>query len=135
LNPSPPRKLDAVDVHVGQRMRVRRRFMDITQAELAEAIGLTFQQIQKYEKGVNRVAAATLYRIARVLGVPTAYFFEGLPQTGIEAADDPESRRAMAFFDSDGAQELMATYPTLPRSMQREIVRLAADLAETREAG
>jgi transcriptional regulator with XRE-family HTH domain len=112
---------------------VRRRFLEITQAELARTIGLTFQQIQKYEKGANRVAAATLYRIGLVLNVPPAYFFEGLPDVPVEGLDDAEQRAAMAFLDSEGAHELMAAYPVLSPALQRRIAHLAHDLAEAAE--
>lgn len=67
---------DTVDVHVGQRLRVRRSLLGMSQEKLAEAIGLTFQQIQKYERGTNRVSAGRLYQFSKILGVPIAYFYE-----------------------------------------------------------
>lgn len=67
---------DNVDVHVGQRLRVRRSLLGMSQEKLAEAIGLTFQQIQKYERGTNRVSAGRLYQFSKILGVPIAYFYE-----------------------------------------------------------
>jgi transcriptional regulator with XRE-family HTH domain len=72
-----------VDVHVGRRVRLRRKEMGITQQCLAVSIGLTFQQIQKYERGANRISASKLYEIAHVVSVPMGYFFLGL--------DDPVS--------------------------------------------
>src|SRR5262245_4024067 len=68
-----------VDVHVGRRLRRRRRLLGLTQAQLGQAIGLRFQQIQKYECGANRVTAERLYQIAAALRVQASYFFEGLP--------------------------------------------------------
>ena len=65
-----------IDVHVGSRIRLRRTLLGMSQERLAEAIGLTFQQVQKYERGANRVGASRLYDLARVLDVPVAYFFE-----------------------------------------------------------
>jgi len=70
---------DPVDVHVGQRLRLRRSIMGVSQTQLAEKVGLTFQAIQKYERGENRISASRLYQFAQILGVPVAYFFDELP--------------------------------------------------------
>ncbi len=67
-----------VDVHVGSRLRQRRTLMGMSQEKLADAIGLTFQQVQKYERGANRIGASRLHQLARVLDVPVSYFFEDL---------------------------------------------------------
>ena len=69
-----------VDVHVGNRLRERRNFLRVSQERLGRDLGLTFQQIQKYEKGANRVGASRLYEISRLLKVPTSYFFEDMPE-------------------------------------------------------
>lgn len=69
-------KPDSIDVHVGKRLRVRRSLLGLSQEKLAEAIGLTFQQVQKYERGVNRISAGRLYQFARILDVPITYFYE-----------------------------------------------------------
>jgi transcriptional regulator with XRE-family HTH domain len=69
-----------VDVHVGNRIRLRRTILHITQQQMAEKLGLTFQQIQKYEKGMNRVGASRLWDISRVLGVSMGFFFEDMPE-------------------------------------------------------
>ena len=71
---------DAIDIHVGRRIRMRRVWRDMTQVALAGAIGLTFQQVQKYEKGTNRVSASRLTEIAAVLDVAPSYFFEDMCQ-------------------------------------------------------
>jgi transcriptional regulator with XRE-family HTH domain len=72
-----------IDIHVGHRMRLRREFLGISQGRLGRHLGLTFSQVQKYEKGANRIGAGRLYLIAEFLGVPVQYFFEGLgEQTG-----------------------------------------------------
>ena len=68
-----------IDVHVGSRIRLRRTLLGISQERLAEAIGLTFQQVQKYEKGVNRVSSSRLFDMARILEVPLPFFFEEMP--------------------------------------------------------
>src|ERR1041385_7212905 len=70
------------DKHVGSRVRMRRMMLDMSQGKLADALGLTFQQVQKYEKGVNRVSASRLQQIAHILQVPVSFFFEGGPNDG-----------------------------------------------------
>lgn len=74
------KKSNNVDQHVAQRVRARRAEMGITQTVLAAKLGITFQQVQKYEKGANRVTAGRLYRLSEVFGVEPGYFFEGLPR-------------------------------------------------------
>ena len=71
-----------VDVHVGSRMRMRRQLLGMSQEKLGELLGITFQQVQKYEKGANRISASRLYYSAKILGVPVQFFFEDLP--GVE---------------------------------------------------
>jgi transcriptional regulator with XRE-family HTH domain len=79
------RAATAVDVHVGQKIRARRIYLKMSQTELGDAIGLTFQQVQKYEKGMNRVGASRLQQISEALGVSPFYFFEGAPTVGKKA--------------------------------------------------
>ena len=76
------RRVTAVDTHVGLKVRARRNLLGLTQTELADAAGITFQQIQKYEKGANRVGASRLQQFSEALGVPPSYFFEGVPSAG-----------------------------------------------------
>ena len=79
-----------VDVHVGARLRVRRTLLGMSQTTLGEAIGLTFQQMQKYEKGTNRISASRLYDLARVLDVPIEHFFDDMP-TAVAASSPAQS--------------------------------------------
>ena len=72
-------KPNPTDIHVGSRLRLRRTLLGLSQGKLGEAVGLTFQQIQKYERGANRVGASRLYALSRVLDVPVAFFFEEMP--------------------------------------------------------
>jgi transcriptional regulator with XRE-family HTH domain len=72
----------AVDTHVGQKIRARRTLLGLSQTDLANAAGITFQQVQKYEKGTNRVGAGRLQQFSEALGVPPSYFFDGLPTVG-----------------------------------------------------
>ena len=76
----PPGVPNPIDVHVGGRVRLRRTLLGMSQEKLGDAVGLTFQQIQKYERGANRVSASRLYEFSRILGMPVSYFFEGLAE-------------------------------------------------------
>jgi transcriptional regulator with XRE-family HTH domain len=73
---------DPIDVHVGGRLRLRRTLMGLSQTELAKSVGLTFQQVQKYESGANRVSASRLYYVAEALDVPVSFFFDDVPREG-----------------------------------------------------
>ena len=88
------RKSNAIDAHVGNRVRQRRLLLGMSQEKLGEAIGLTFQQVQKYERGANRIGSSRLYDLSRVLDVPVAFFFEDMPDT--VASSSPAQRRGMA---------------------------------------
>jgi transcriptional regulator with XRE-family HTH domain len=68
-----------IDVHVGSRIRMRRQLINMSQERLGELLGITFQQVQKYEKGANRISASRMFFTAKTLGVPVQFFFEGLP--------------------------------------------------------
>jgi transcriptional regulator with XRE-family HTH domain len=80
-------KPNPIDVHVGSRVRLRRTLLGMSQEKLGEAIGLTFQQVQKYERGANRVGASRLYDLSRVLDVPVSYFFEEMSPGVASAAE------------------------------------------------
>ena len=75
----PKKALQSIDKHVGSRVRMRRMMLGMSQEKLGDALGLTFQQVQKYEKGANRVSASRLQQIASILQVPVPFFFEGAP--------------------------------------------------------
>jgi len=74
-----------IDRHVGNRVRMRRLLIGMSQEKLGELLGITFQQVQKYEKGSNRVSASRLYYLAQILGVPVQFFFDELPEAGNQA--------------------------------------------------
>jgi transcriptional regulator with XRE-family HTH domain len=80
------RRPDPMDIHVGSRVRLRRILLGMSQGKLGERLGLTFQQIQKYEKGVNRIGASRLFDMSRVLGVPVQYFYDDAPFGADQAA-------------------------------------------------
>jgi transcriptional regulator with XRE-family HTH domain len=90
------KKPNPVDAHVGSRVRLRRMLLGMSQERLGESMGLTFQQVQKYEKGVNRIGASRLFQISKILDVPVQFFFEEAPYTG-----DGNAARGMAEPDSE----------------------------------
>ena len=95
------RTATAVDTHVGQKLRARRIFLGMSQSEVADAVGITFQQIQKYERGANRVGASRLQQMSEALGVTPFYFFEGASTVGEKAPRPVEgelSERAILSF-------------------------------------
>jgi len=98
-----------VDVHVGKRIRHRRWLLAMTQQQLAEQVGIKFQQIQKYETGANRVSASRLWDIADTLGVPVSFFFEGLVSANGDMAPATvhAPRAAMADDAAGGSKDLM----------------------------
>ncbi len=121
-----------VDMHVGARIRMRRRFLGLTQQTLAESLGLTFQQVQKYERGANRVSASKLYDIARALQAPVPYFFEGLADTGSEEADAARGaeRNIRDFLMTAEGQELATLYPRISQSrLRRQVLELVRAIA------
>ncbi|MEA2801887.1 MAG: hypothetical protein QOE49_1982 [Rhodospirillaceae bacterium] len=93
-------KSHAVDTHVGARMRQRRTLLGMSQTKLGDAVGLTFQQIQKYERGSNRVSSSRLFEFAKVLDVPVAYFFDEMPANALSGR--PMSGRGRKGFGEAG---------------------------------
>ena len=83
-----------IDVHVGTRIRLRRTLLGMSQERLGEALGLTFQQVQKYERGVNRVGASRLFDLSRVLDVPISFFFDDMPENLAASFGGPSSHRS-----------------------------------------
>ncbi|HYH36811.1 MAG TPA: helix-turn-helix transcriptional regulator [Azospirillum sp.] len=93
---------NAVDVHVGSRIRLRRTLMGMSQTALAESVGLTFQQIQKYEKGGNRVSASRLWQFGQVLDVPVSFFFDDMPQEILSDRGHPGATSTAGDSESTG---------------------------------
>ncbi len=104
-------KLHPVDIHVGARVRLRRMLSGMTQTGLGDAIGLTFQQVQKYENGMNRISASRLFELSRVLDVPIEYFFEDMPTA--DAASSLAKRRGMTTEPAKYEPDPMAKRETL----------------------
>jgi transcriptional regulator with XRE-family HTH domain len=109
----------SVDIHVGKRLRHRRWMVGMTQGELADVVGIRFQQVQKYESGANRVSASRLWDIAQALEVPIAYFFQGLDEKGAENPDEVLE-----------AETLIRFYRTMPDAERRRLREMAAGIRE-----
>ena len=124
-------RTDAVDAHVGQRIRARRVILGYSQEKLACALGLTFQQVQKYEKGANRVGASRLFDLARVLEVPIAYFFDGLsPEPPTPPRDVPTWPETEAGLKRE-TLDLLRAYNSIPDPViRRRVFDLARTLAD-----
>lgn len=118
-----------VDVHVGKRIRHRRWMNGTTQQQLAEKVGIKFQQIQKYETGMNRVSASRLWDIAHSLGVPVAFFFEGMDGTQASEAT-PGSDMPGDILSDREALELLRSYYAIPENQRRRLFDLARVLSE-----
>jgi transcriptional regulator with XRE-family HTH domain len=128
-----------VDVHVGKRIRHRRWLLGMTQQQLAEQVGIKFQQIQKYETGANRVSASRLWDIADSLGVPVSFFFEGLPsalpamsvvQNMSDRPAQPLASGASDLMGDREAMDLVRTYYAIPENQRRRLFDLARVLSD-----
>lgn len=124
-----------IDTHVGKRLRRRRRLLGLTQQQLAEAIGIRFQQIQKYECGANRVTASRLYELAGALNVPTTYFFDGLQQAApaVAVPDMPANDREVLspeVLSQRETLELIRAYYRLGERPRRRLLALAQALQD-----
>lgn len=116
-----------VDVHVGKRIRHRRWMVGMTQQQLAERVGIKFQQIQKYETGMNRVSASRLWDIAETLAVPINFFFEGLEGSGQTATETTMPGDILADKE---ALELVRSYYSIPENQRRRLFELARVLSD-----
>ena len=119
-----------VDRHVGLRIRMRRKELGVSQEKLADAVGLTFQQVQKYERGANRVSASRLWEIAGALQVGIGYFYEGLPEPG-EGDKAPVRRDVEDLLLINDGPELAANFLRVrdPR-VRRKLVELIRAMAD-----
>lgn len=128
---------DAVDRFIGARVRMRRILVGMSQEKLGEALGITFQQIQKYEKGTNRISVSRLHQIASVLGAPISMFYEGAPEGGEGTPGLREGRAARYetdFLASPEGVQLMRAFLRIRSSrVRRKLIELAAAFAEGAE--
>ena len=125
-----------VDIHVGARLRLRRKAMGLSQTQLADSIGITFQQLQKYERGANRVSASKLYGMAVTLQTSVAWFFDGLTldlrhATADELTDERRTKAMQHFMMSSEGLELATLFPRIPEHQRRHILALAKTLSDS----
>jgi len=117
-----------IDVHLGKRLRRRRRLLSLTQQQLASAVGVRFQQIQKYECGANKISAARLWSLARALDVPVAYFYEGLAEPRAEPQAANEAGAPADVLARKETLDLVQAYYQLSESPRRRLLDLAKSL-------
>jgi len=129
------RSPNPVDRHVGLRIRLRRKELGVSQEKLAEAIGLTFQQVQKYERAANRVSASKLWEMSKALSTNIGYFYEGLPDFVPPVGADAPRDAVQEFLMTSEGIELASAFPSIPRGKVRrrilDLVRALAGEADT----
>ncbi len=132
------KKPNPVDIHVGSRVRLRRTMLGMSQEKLGESLGITFQQIQKYEKGSNRIGASRLQRISEVLNVPVSFFFEDAPgsQPNENGLHEPSGPDYVVDFlsSSEGLQLNRAFVKISDPKVRRRIIDLVRSLGDTADA-
>jgi transcriptional regulator with XRE-family HTH domain len=120
-----------IDKHVGARVRMRRMMLSMSQEKVGDALGLTFQQVQKYEKGTNRIGASRLQHISQILQVPVAFFFEGAPgQTKIDGSASSPAYVTDFLATSDGLALTKAFMKIKNAKLRRSIVNLVEEIAD-----
>ena len=129
------RRPSPIDLHVGGQVRMRRKVLGISQDQLADDLGLTFQQVQKYERGENRISASKLYQIATLLKTDVGFFFDGLPDplaaTGPGGAGREADRTVQAFLHTAEGLQLATLFPRIGTSrVRRQLVDLVRAMAE-----
>ena len=134
------RRPNPIDIHVGSRVRFRRMLLGMSQEKLGEKLGLTFQQVQKYEKGINRIGASRLFDLAQVLGVSVQFFYEEAPAsepkqgTPDVVAEQPDEHSIVAFLRSRDGLELNKAFVRISDAKaRRAIVELVRSLANDTE--
>jgi transcriptional regulator with XRE-family HTH domain len=123
-----------IDLHLGRRLRRRRRLLGLTQQQLAASVGVRFQQIQKYECGANRISAARLWRIAAALEVPVGYFYEGLAEAGRREANGEHAEGGEVLARKE-TLDLVRAYYRLGERPRRRLLDLAKSLDTQPEIG
>ncbi len=120
-----------IDIHVGQRLRLRRTLLGLSQETLGEAVGITFQQLQKYERGANRISASRLFNLSQVLGVPVTFFFDDLPSSESSLVpDEPSETQEFESMARRETLELVRAYYRIPEdAVRRRTFELVKTLA------
>ncbi|WP_420960417.1 helix-turn-helix domain-containing protein [Brucella sp. IR073] len=133
------KKPNPIDVHVGSRIRLRRNMLGLSQEKLGESLGITFQQIQKYEKGTNRVGASRLQAISSILNVPVSFFFEDAPGSNTNTGagsfgEDNEATYVVDFLNSNEGVQLTRSFTKISDpKIRRKIIDLVKSLADDNE--
>jgi transcriptional regulator with XRE-family HTH domain len=135
MNVKKKKQPNPIDIHVGSRIRLRRTMLGMSQEKLGESLGITFQQVQKYEKGTNRVGASRLQNIASILNVPVSFFFEDAPDDGVPPAaaglEENSSTYVVNFLSSsEGLQLNRAFVKIADPKVRRRIIDLVKSLAD-----
>lgn len=127
----PKKQTNPIDIQVGNRVRIRRMLIGMSQERLGDLLGLTFQQVQKYEKGVNRIGAGRLYEVSRILNVPVDFFYEGVASSSPEGESAPP---VMEFVSSgEGLQLALAFMKIKDARVRKRMLDLVKSLAEEEE--
>jgi transcriptional regulator with XRE-family HTH domain len=131
-----PRSPNPVDIHVGTRVRLRRQVLKMSQEKLGDQLGVTFQQVQKYERGSNRVGASRLWKMAQVMDVPVGFFYEGLEES-MPSSEFGEGDQTPIIYDfinsTDGVSLAMAVSQIKSKGVRRQILELARSLAKDQD--
>lgn len=127
------------DIQIGNRLRARRKLLGLSQKNVAEAVGVTFQQVQKYERGVNRISASRLSQFAEVLHVTAAYFYEGLKDTEYshESAPIPGLAEAASYYEADAFSspetiELLKHFYRCPPNVRKQFTEMLKAMANNK---
>lgn len=127
-----------IDQHVGSRVRMQRMLRGLSQEKLGEALGVTFQQVQKYEKGANRIGASRLQQISKILDIPPSFFFEGSPSPSDESAtgfEESPTAFIMDFLSTAEGLQLNRSFQRIPSArLRKRLVDLIATLADVIES-
>ena len=126
----PPKAPNPVDKHVGSRVRMRRLMIEMSQEKLGEALGLTFQQVQKYEKGTNRIGASRLQQICDILQIPVSFLFEGAPGTWSPTEGNLEQHSPTYVADFLATSEGLALTRAFTRITDAKLRRSIVDMVE-----
>lgn len=127
---------DSVDLHVGEMIRRRRKFLKLGQEDLAAVLDLTKQQVQKYETAQSRVSASKLFKIARVLKVPVAYFFAEIDELGSGNLPDAFVPSVSAFLKTSDGQKLASLFPQIEDdAVRKSFLNLARAMVKASQAG
>lgn len=137
LAPSSPRKANQVDEFVGLRLKQRRQNLGLSQESLGRSLGLTFQQIQKYEHGVNRIGAGRLFELAQLLGVPISYFYDGLQTSAAGEAphgfsEEQEALEMQVLMQNRDVQDLVRAFLAISDpKVRRNLLEIARNLSRS----